>query len=75
MSDGPQCCAIGVCCPDAVSRPKRAKMLADAMGVDESKGHALLDWMDAEEIAFAPASFRAVVADIVSAVRSHPEQS
>lgn len=72
MANGAQCCALEICCPpgEAASRQKRARLLADAVGAtDPAVGHALIDWMEREGLTFAPASFRAVVEEIVTATR------
>lgn len=76
MSNGGQCCAIEICCDPPALRTKLPGMVAKHAGVDVSDAHAqvlgqLQDFMEAEGIAFAPASVKAVIQDILTAERKH----
>jgi hypothetical protein len=66
MSNGAVCCALEICCGN---QAELTVELAKVIGDEHAQN--LLDWMHKEEIAFAPAAFRAVVQEIVAAVRRH----
>lgn len=74
MSNGEQCCALEICCGGAERRLKTAQALGTAMGGDATIGTKVLDWMDANNLVFAPASFQQVIADVASIARAHPAE-
>lgn len=75
MSNGAACCALEICCPEPGRKAKLAAMIAKKTGVEESYCEQFLRWMEDEDLTFAPASFSAVIADIVDIVRKHGEPS
>jgi len=68
MSNGAQCCALEICCP---GQQELKAELTKAIG--DKAAQQLLDWMADEEIAFAPASFKPVIAEIVASTRKHDQ--
>lgn len=76
MSNGGQCCAIEVCCDGAALRTKLPAMVAKHAGVaqtaasDEVLGQ-LQDFMETEGIAFAPASVKPFIQEVLAAERRH----
>lgn len=71
MSNGAECCAIGVCCPAAERREKLAATMAEKTGADAEQCGKMLDWMEAEGLCFAPAAFQGVMDHIVAVARMH----
>lgn len=73
MSNGAECCALEICCPDAAT--KRAKLTASMAafsGHDETACGWVLDWMDDNNLTFAPKEFAPTIQAIVTITRSHP---
>ena len=70
MANGPRCCLLELCC---TARAQKVAAIAKGTGLKAEYCDKLLDWMQSEEIAFAPASFQAVVQDIAEHVQKHPK--
>lgn len=75
MSNGAQCCAIEVCCDMASLRTKLPVMVAKHAKATMTGHHTmvlnqLLDWMEQEGIAFAPASIGPLIQDVLAAERN-----
>jgi hypothetical protein len=69
MSNGEQCCALEICCPPAERRARLGAAIAQFVGIDPAQGEKVLDWMDHEDLAFAPASIRDVFQTVAAHVR------
>ena len=74
MSNGPQCCAIEVCCDPPAVRAKLPILLAKHAGVNVTPEHVahanlLLDFMDAEGIAFAPVEVKPLIQAVLVSER------
>ncbi len=72
MSNGSQCCALEICCPPSERRAKLADAIAKAIGCTVSEADGFLDWMEHNDLVFAPKSFQPVIDDLVAIARKHP---
>lgn len=61
MANGAQCCALEICCPPEMRRSKLITMIAKVTGADPEYCGKFLDWMDHEELIFAPAEFQTTI--------------
>ena len=69
MSNGAECCVLGICCPPAEARTALIKKFV-AHGCPEPVAGACADYLMAE-FTFAPKSFAVVLQDIVTMAKQH----
>lgn len=75
MSNGAECCALEICCPDAAT--KRTKLTASIVaftGAEPDHCAGFLDWMENNNLTFAPKEFEPVIQRIVTVTRTHPAE-
>lgn len=72
MSNGAECCVLGVCCPpnSAEQRAALVKILVRDTGCGESEAGEVADCL-LPKFAFAPKSLEPFVAEIVHLARKH----
>jgi hypothetical protein len=74
MSNGQQCCALEICCPNEPERRiKLVQSIAADTGADESYCNGFLDWMESNHLIFAPVEFAATIARIAAIAHAHPK--
>lgn len=67
-----ECCAIGVCCPDAAARAEKlSAAIAKATGVEVEYCRKFFAWMTDKQLVFAPASFQQAIHDVARIARKH----
>jgi hypothetical protein len=71
MANGAQCCALEICCPPELRRERLMVLLTQATGADEEYCGKFLDWMDHEELIFAPAEFQTTIDAIARIAKKH----
>jgi hypothetical protein len=72
MANGTVCCALEICCNAAARRKKIANKISAATSAEAEYCEKFLDWMEAEGLIFAPASFGPVMQEIAAMARKHP---
>lgn len=71
MSNGSQCCALEICCDAALRRSRLTAEIAVFTDAAPEYCAKFIDWMEHEDLVFAPKSFQPVIDDITTIARKH----